>query len=49
VTEKNLQPFVDFYRPQVLAYASEWEKTFGCRVKETGLYFSTISLYVNLQ
>lgn len=39
VTEEKLQSFVDFYRPQVQAYANEWERSFGYRVKESGLYF----------
>lgn len=39
VTEDKLRSFVDFYRSQVLAYASEWEKSFGYKVKEAGLYF----------
>lgn len=43
VTEKNLQPFVDFYRPQVLAYAAEWGKVFGFNVKESVLYFTGLS------
>ncbi len=42
VTEEKLQSFIDFYRPQVLAYASEWEKTFGYKVKEAGLYFALL-------
>jgi ATP-dependent helicase/nuclease subunit A len=48
VKEENLQSFVDFYRPQVLAYAAEWEKTFGYKVKESGLYFASLERYENL-
>lgn len=48
VEEASLQSFVDFYRPQVLAYASEWENTFGFTVKEAGLYFVGIGRYVVL-
>lgn len=39
IGEKPLQPFIDFYRPQVRSYAIEWERTLGYRVKETYLYF----------
>ena len=48
IEEASLQSFVDFYRPQVLAYASEWENTFGFTVKEAGLYFVGIGRYVVL-
>jgi len=46
VTEEGLQPFIDFYRPQVQAYAEEWEK-FGYRVKEAGLYFVQLGVAVS--
>ncbi|MFD0959155.1 UvrD-helicase domain-containing protein [Paenibacillus chungangensis] len=45
VTEETLQSFIDFYRPQVQAYASEWERTFGYKVKEAGLYFTQLGRY----
>jgi len=45
VTEEKLQSFVDFYRPQVQAYAAEWEKSFGYQVKESGLYFAQLGRY----
>jgi ATP-dependent helicase/nuclease subunit A len=48
VTEEKLPAFVDFYRPQVLAYASEWEKSFGYRAKESGLYFAQLGTYKTL-
>lgn len=47
VTEEKLQPFIDFYRPQVQAYAEEWERIFGYKVKEAGLYFAQIERYVS--
>ncbi|WP_342575210.1 UvrD-helicase domain-containing protein [Paenibacillus sp. FSL M8-0142] len=48
VEEGALQTFVNFYRPQVLVYASEWERTFGFKVKEAGLYFAGIGRYIVL-
>jgi len=47
VTEETLQAFIDFYRPQVQAYASVWEKTFGYKVKEVGLYFAQLGKWVS--
>lgn len=44
VTEAELQPFIEFYRPQVQSYAAEWEK-FGYRVKEAGLYFVQLGVW----
>lgn len=46
VPDGRLQSFIDFYRPQVLAYAEEWSKTFGFPVKEAGLYFAGTGTYV---
>lgn len=48
VEEGVLQSFVNFYRPQVLVYATEWENTFGFKFKEAGLYFAGIGRYVVL-
>lgn len=45
VTEEKLQSFIDFYRPQVRTYASEWELTFGYQVNETGLYFAQLGKF----
>jgi ATP-dependent helicase/nuclease subunit A len=42
------QQFVDFYKPQVLAYADEWERTVGGKVKEAGLYFIYTNRYISL-
>lgn len=47
VTEEKLQPFVEFYRPQVLAYASEWERTFGLKVKGCMLYFVQLDCIIH--
>jgi len=47
VTEEKLQSFLDFYRPQVQAYASEWEATFGYKVKEAGLYFVQLGKWLS--
>ncbi|WP_261303981.1 UvrD-helicase domain-containing protein [Paenibacillus andongensis] len=40
------QQFVDYYRPQVVAYVEEWERTVGGKVKEAGLYFIDKHKYV---
>ncbi|MHA6482862.1 UvrD-helicase domain-containing protein [Paenibacillus sp. strain BS8-2] len=48
VAEGKLGTFVDFYRPQVMAYAGEWTSTFGYPVKEAGLYFAQSGEYVEL-
>ncbi|UMV47339.1 UvrD-helicase domain-containing protein [Paenibacillus macerans] len=40
--------FVDFYRPQVQAYATELQRSFGLKVKEQGLYFLHGNEYVVL-
>ncbi|MGI2295665.1 UvrD-helicase domain-containing protein [Paenibacillus sp. GXUN7292] len=48
VTEEKLQTFIEFYRPQVQVYASEWEETFGYKVKEAGLLFTGQRCYVKL-
>lgn len=46
--ESKLEQFVRFYAPQVQAYAKAWSETFGYRVKEAGLYFSSLQKYVIL-
>ncbi|NHN34392.1 hypothetical protein [Paenibacillus agricola] len=43
---QNEQQLVDFYKPQVLAYVEEWERTKGGNVKEAGLYFIDRGRYV---
>ncbi|AHV95610.1 UvrD-helicase domain-containing protein [Paenibacillus sabinae] len=45
LTEEKLQSFIDFYRPQVQAYTSEWAETFGYKVKEAGLYFAQLGIW----
>lgn len=46
--EIHLEMFVDFYRPQVMAYADELQRAFGLRIKEAGLYFLHRNEYVTL-
>lgn len=40
------QAFVEYYRPQIMAYAEEWERL-GYQVKEAGLYFVSHDRYVS--
>jgi ATP-dependent helicase/nuclease subunit A len=40
--------FVDYYRPQVMAYTDELQRSFGMRIKEAGLYFLHRNEYVML-
>lgn len=44
--EDALRPLVDFYRPQVEAYAIELHRSFGMHVKEVGLHFLHGNEYV---
>ncbi|AIQ56187.1 UvrD-helicase domain-containing protein [Paenibacillus borealis] len=37
--EGQLAAFVEFYKPQIMAYRGELERAFGMTVKEMGLYF----------
>lgn len=46
--EQHEDEFVDFYRPQVLAYVDEWVNTFEYKVKEAGLYFLNRNRYVQI-
>ncbi|WP_077212003.1 UvrD-helicase domain-containing protein [Bacillus dakarensis] len=46
--EVNLTSYVDHYRPQVQYYGKEWEETFQGKVKEQGLYFTSIQKYVEV-
>lgn len=46
---ENERQFVEFYSPQVLAYAAEWSEQFGFPVKESGLYFVYHDKYVKLE
>ncbi|TVY08360.1 UvrD-helicase domain-containing protein [Paenibacillus cremeus] len=45
---ENEVNFVEFYKPQVLAYVDEWERTVGGHVKEAALYFIDKHRYVNI-
>jgi ATP-dependent helicase/nuclease subunit A len=38
----------DYYRPQVALYRRFWEKITGQRVKESGLYFTSLGTWVKL-
>ncbi len=44
--QEHEQAFIEYYRPQVTAYAEEWERL-GYRVKEAGLYFVSQDRYVS--
>jgi ATP-dependent helicase/nuclease subunit A len=44
--KKALDALVDYYRPQVLLYGRFWAKITGERVKESGLYFTSIDTWV---
>ncbi|MBP3966257.1 UvrD-helicase domain-containing protein [Paenibacillus lignilyticus] len=44
----QLGAFVDFYRPQVKAYADELLRAFGIQVKEAGLWFLHGNEYVRI-
>jgi ATP-dependent helicase/nuclease subunit A len=46
--DEHEQSFIDYYKPQVMAYAQEWEQTFGMKVKEAGLYFVDKGKYVRV-
>ena len=43
-----LRELVDYYRPQVALYSRFWEKITGQRVKESGLYFTSVAKWVKL-
>ena len=45
---KALQALVDFYRPQVQLYTRFWAKMTGEPVKESGLYFTRLSKWVEI-
>ena len=42
---QSLQPFIDYYSPQVKIYAQFWERITGQPVKETGLFFTSLTTY----
>jgi ATP-dependent helicase/nuclease subunit A len=46
--KKALDALVDHYRPQVSLYGRFWEKITGDRVKESGLYFTSIGTWARL-
>ncbi|MFC2161240.1 3'-5' exonuclease, partial [Acidobacteriota bacterium] len=46
--ERSVQRFVDYYTPQVKIYSQFWEQITGERVKEAGLYFTSVSKWVKV-
>jgi len=42
----GLQRFIDYYTPQIRIYTEFWEKITGQKVKEAGLYFTSINRWV---
>ena len=44
----GLQRFIDYYTPQVKVYTQFWEKITGEKVKEAGLYFTSINMWVKI-
>ncbi|OLS33753.1 exodeoxyribonuclease V subunit beta [Bacillus sp. MRMR6] len=47
--EADLAYFVEYYRGQVELYSKEFEEDFDFKVKEKGLYFTTINRYVEVK
>jgi ATP-dependent helicase/nuclease subunit A len=43
---ENLDQMIEYYTPQLKAYAEAWEQCTGEFVKESGLYFSTVNRYL---
>jgi ATP-dependent helicase/nuclease subunit A len=46
--DEHEQSFIDYYKPQVMAYVQELEQTFGMNVREAGLYFVGKGKYVRV-
>jgi ATP-dependent helicase/nuclease subunit A len=44
----GLQSFIDYYTPQVKVYVEFWEKITGKKVKEAGIYFTSINKWVRV-
>ena len=44
----GLQSFIDYYTAQVKVYRDFWEKITGEKVKEAGLYFTSINKWVKV-
>jgi len=44
----GLQSFIDYYTPQVKVYTEFWEKITRQKVKEAGLYFTSINKWVKI-
>ena len=47
-SKRAFDELVDYYRPQVALYRRFWEKITGQRVKECGLYFTSLGTWVKL-
>jgi ATP-dependent helicase/nuclease subunit A len=48
-TKRVLAGLVDYYRPQVELYGRFWEKVTGGRVKESGLYFTSLPAWIRIR
>jgi ATP-dependent helicase/nuclease subunit A len=46
--KRAFDELVEYYRPQVALYGRFWEKITGQRVKESGLYFTSIGTWVRI-
>jgi ATP-dependent helicase/nuclease subunit A len=46
--KKAFVELIDYYRPQVELYGRFWEKITGRRVKESGLYFTSLPAWVRI-
>jgi len=44
--KENLEDFISFYSSQIKEYVKYWEKITGQKVKEAGLYFTSINKWV---
>ena len=45
----KLQNFIDYYSPQVKIYSKFWEQITGQKVKESGLYFTSINKWIEIK
>ncbi len=47
-TSRDLQSFMDYYTPQIKIYTEFWEQITKQKVKEAGLYFTSINKWVKI-
>ena len=47
VAARDVPALVDYYRPQLAAYAQAWQRITGQAPKETGLYLTRLNRYAN--